>query len=279
MSDQRLLIAGCGDLGMRVAQRLGQATIYGLRRSIGALPPNVQGIEADLISGRGYAALPSDIDTVIYAATPATRDENGYRAIYVDALERLLHALPQPHPGLRLIYVSSSAVYGQNAGEWVDEHSTAAATTFNGSVLLEAERRGRALVSTHVSVRLSGLYGPGRMWLVNRVRTLQAIAAGAHYGNRIHIDDAAALVARMATAEQVPPCIIGVDDEPAPMSLVLDWIANALGLPQLPRTGNAEDVTGKRLRNDLSHAIGWRPRYASFRDGYTDVLTSLRPCA
>lgn len=267
-----MLIAGCGDLGTRLGQLLSPATVYGLRRDASRLPDGLCAISANLLTGEGFSSLPTDIDTVVYCATPGARDEASYRAIYVDALARLLSALPQPRVGLRLIYVSSTAVYAQSAGEWVDEQSPAEATAFNGKVLLEGEALAAALVSGSVCLRLSGLYGPGRLWLANRVRAAQALAAGRHYSNRIHVDDAAELAALLVNAENPPPCVIGVDNEPAPMHEVLDWIADRLALPRLARSGNPDDISGKRLRNDLSHTIGWQPRYASYRDGYSGIL-------
>jgi nucleoside-diphosphate-sugar epimerase len=89
--------------------------------------------------------------------------------------------------------------------------------------------------------------------------------------NRIHLDDAAALIAALAQAPSVPPYLIGTDDEPAPERAVLDWLAARLGLPALPRHGDAGLVSGKRLCNQLARSLQWQPRYASYRDGYTSV--------
>ena len=274
MRARRVLIAGCGYLGTRAGLLLGDAEVYGLRRRPALLPAGLRPVAADLITGAGLEALPEAIDTLIYAPTPGGRDEASYRSIYVEALRRLLQALPNPAPDLRLIYVSSTAVYGQDAGEWVDEQSPAEPLAFNGRILLEGERVAATLVPDCVCVRLAGLYGPDRLWLINRVRSGSSIAAGRHYSNRIHIEDAAALVALLASSDRVPAQVIGVDDQPVPLSEVLDWLAAALGMPAPERIGKAGDVSGKRLRNDLAHTIGWRPRYASYRDGYTDVLTT-----
>ena len=272
MRARRVLIAGCGQLGIAIAPALSGSVVFGLRRDVSQLPQMLQPIAADLATGAGFAGLPVGIDTLIYAPTPTARTEAAYRAIYVDALERLVSALPEPAPDLRLIYVSSTAVYGQNAGEQVDERSACAPEAFNGRVLLEGERRARELGADGVALRLSGLYGPGRHWLLRRVRAGEPIAPGTHWTNRIHLDDAAALAARLAAMTTVPVCVIGVDDEPVPEHEVLDWLAARLGLPPLPRRDEAPTVTGKRLCNDLSRSLHWQPRYASYRDGYTSEL-------
>jgi nucleoside-diphosphate-sugar epimerase len=274
MRPHRVLIAGCGDLGVRIGRCLSAASVYGLRRRVADLPGSLMPVQADLLNGAGFSALPRDIDTLIYAPTPAARTESAYRSIYVDALARLIEALPQPAAELRLIYVSSTAVYGQNAGELVDEHSASVASAFNGQILLQAETLAHASVADCVAVRLSGLYGPDRHWLLRRVQAGEAIANGVHWTNRIHLDDAAALVARLANLARVPACVIGVDDAPVPEHEVLDWMAGRLGLPPLPRRLEPATVSGKRLCNHLSRSLGWQPRYASFQDGYIDVLTS-----
>ncbi|MBK8069527.1 MAG: sugar nucleotide-binding protein [Rhodanobacteraceae bacterium] len=272
MRAQRVLIAGCGELGISTAACLPDATVFGLRRNPASLPPGIQPVAADLLTGEGFSDLPEAIDTVLYAPTPSVRSEEGYRAIYVHALERLLHALPQPAGSLRLVYVSSTAVYGQDGGEWVDEGSTTAPAGFNGRVLLEGERLAASLVRDTSVLRLSGLYGPGRHWLLRRVRAGEALLPGEHWTNRIHLDDAAALAALLVRAASVPPRVIGVDDTPATEREVLDWIAQRLGLPPLPEQFGGALIGGKRLCNRLARSLGWQPRYPSYRDGYTSVL-------
>lgn len=275
---RRVLIAGCGDLGGRIGSLLPGAEVHGLRRRIEALPAGIHPVAADLRTGAGFAALPRGIDALVYCPTPDARHEAAYRATYVDGLARLLDALPDPAPTLRLLFVSSTAVYGQDAGEWVDEASPTEPQGFNGRILLEAEALARARAPSS-ALRLSGIYGPDRLWLLRRVRAGEPIGAGCHWTNRIHLDDAAALAVTVLGQAAPPPAVIGVDDEPTCEGAVLDGLAERMGLPQLPRHGDPTAVSGKRLRNDLAQTLGWRPRYASWRDGYADVLTSLRPGA
>jgi len=275
---RRVLIAGCGELGNAIAPLLVDAQVFGLRRDVSRLSPGVRPVAADLLTGSGFAQLPAGIDTLIHAPTPGERSESGYRAIYIDALQRLCAALPDPDPGLRLIYVSSTAVYGQNAGERVDETSACEPGAFNGRVLLEGEQCARRLVGDCVVLRLSGIYGRGRHWLLRRVRAGEAIASGTHWTNRIHLADAAALVALLVNLPSAPPCLIGTDDEPTPEHEVLDWLATRLGLPPLPRRDDAPGVSGKRLCNHLSRSLQWSPRYASYRDGYTsEIAEAVHP--
>lgn len=269
---RRVLIAGCGDLGLALATALAPATVHGLRRQVDALPAEVLPIAADLLTGAGFDALPAGIDTLVYMPTAGQRAESAYRAIYIEALPRLLAALPQPAANLRLVWVSSTAVYGQNRGERVDEQSAPAPAPWNGALLLEAERSAQALVADTRILRCAGLYGPGRLWMLRRVRAGAAIAAGTHWTNRIHLADAGQLLARLVEAPQAPSVTIAVDDAPTPESEVLDWLADRLDLPHLPRQGDSDQVSGKRLCNDLARSLGWRPLYADYRSGYAQVL-------
>lgn len=271
---RRVLIAGCGDLGARIGPLLAASEVYGLRRQVSALPAGIHPVAADLRTGAGFDALPRQVDALVYCATPDARHEAAYRATYVDGLARLVDALPDPAASLRMLFVSSTAVYGQNGGEWVDEASPTEPSGFNGRVLLEAEAAaGRRYPST--SLRLAGLYGPGRLWLLRRVRAGETIGAGCHWTNRIHLDDAAALAVTLLKHDAPPPVVIGVDNAPTCESAVLDGLADRLGLPRLPRQGDPAAESGKRLRNDLAQTLGWHPRYPSWEDGYSDVLTSL----
>lgn len=269
-----MLIAGCGDLGIALAACLPAATVYGLRRHVGNLTSPIVPVCADLLSGAGLTQLPEQIDTLVYCPTPSERSEAGYRAIYIDGLRRLLSVLPRPADRLRLLFVSSTAVYGEDAGQRVDETTIASTAAWNGRVLLDAESNVRAQVTDCVAVRLAGLYGPGRHWLLRRVQAQAPIRAGAHWTNRIHIADAARLLALLAGLPRAPECVIGVDDEPATEASVLDWLAAQCGLPVLLREGDADQSSGKRLCNDLARSLGWQPLYRSYREGYTDVLTT-----
>ena len=164
-----VLIAGCGDVGMRAAALLrarGEAVLC-LRRNTAALPPGQLVLAADLTDAASLRALPRGIRRLLFVAAPDARDAVAYRRIYVHGLAHLLDAL-DPDRLQRAVLVSSSAVYGGHGGGRVDEDTPPAPLAFNGRVLLEAERLLRARVSDRgVVLRLAGLYGPGRTQLLS----------------------------------------------------------------------------------------------------------------
>lgn len=284
MATPSVLIAGCGDIGGRLAsQLLPQGwTVYGLRRSVAKLPPGVIGVSGDLFDARMPAQWPEGrIDYLVYCATPTVRDEAGYRAAYTEGLRHVLAWTERSgQKPKRILFVSSSSVYGQQQGEWVDETSPADASGFSGQVMREAEKVALSSDVPATVVRLTGIYGPGRSDLMNRVRQGYSVAVEPPlYGNRIHADDAAGLLAFLLQAEAggvaLDDCYIGVDDAPAPLAEVVDWMRERLGVTQWSDERSVRRAGSKRCSNARAKALGWAPRYANYREGYEAMLAQV----
>ncbi|MGV6396839.1 SDR family oxidoreductase [Pseudomonas caspiana] len=276
-----VLIAGCGDIGSRLANQLipQNWVVYGLRRNISRLPAGVIGVAGDLFDSAAPTAWPTmPLDYLVCCATPTDRDEAGYRAAYVEGLRKVLGWLGKHHQQpKRIIFVSSSSVYGQQNGEWVDETSLTDVSTFSGKVMLEAEQLALNSGFPASIVRLTGIYGPGRSDLSNRVRQGYNVAIDPPlYGNRIHADDAAGLLAFLLNADSrgVPldDCYIGVDDAPAPLAEVVQWMREYLGVTQWAEDATLRRSGSKRCSNARAKALGWVPRYATYKEGYAALL-------
>jgi len=273
---ERLLLAGCGDLGMRVARRLRARgdDVFALRRQ----PPvggddGIVWLAGDLSRDDGLPGLPAGITQLVHLPTPGAREEAAYRAVFVDGLRRVMDAL-DPAALRRVLFVSSSAVYGDHDGDWVDEDTPADPPGINGAVLLEAERQLAARPVASIALRLAGLYGPGRLQLIERLRTGQARVPRdyAHWANRIHVDDAAEAVAHLLALPEPQPVYIGTDDTPLPIDVLYDHLAHLAGAPR-PAAGSAPAGIGsKRLSNARLRASGWAPRWPDARDGYAALL-------
>jgi len=286
MPGPSVLIAGCGDVGSRIATQLLAmgCTVYGLRRNVSHLPKGVTGVAGDLFSAQIPLDWPeSPVDYLVYCATPTTRDEEGYRAAYVQGLRHVLGWLGQKgQKPKRLIFVSSSSVYGQQQGEWVDETSPAQASGYSGQIMLEAEQVALGSGLPASIVRLTGIYGPGRTDLMSRVRQGYSVAVEPPlYGNRIHADDAAGLVAFLLQADArgvaLDDCYIGVDDAPAPLAEVVAWMREYLGVTEWAQEGTLRRSGSKRCSNARAKALGWAPQYASYREGYVAMLEQVGP--
>lgn len=270
----RVLIAGAGDVGLRVARllRMRGEQVWALRRGVVAGEDGIHGIQGDLTRPETLRALPNDITHLVYLPTPDARDEALYRAVFVDGLRHLLDAVGSP--GLqRLLFVSSSAVYGEHGDAWVDEQTPPAPPGFNGRVLLEAERHASERASS-VVLRLAGLYGPGRMQLIERLRSgaVRVPRRQAHWANRIHVDDAAAAIVHLLLLPDPSPLYLGVDNTPLPLDVLYDDLARRVHAP-LPAEGEAPvGVGSKRLSNARLRASGFVPQWPDAREGYAALL-------
>jgi nucleoside-diphosphate-sugar epimerase len=273
---KRVLLSGCGDLGLRVARRLVARgdTVFALRRQ----PPPDRGdgiawLAGDLTDAAALPSMPPDITQLVYLPTPAQRSEAGYRAIFVDGLRHVMAALDSSALA-RVLFVSSSAVYGQSDGAWVDESTPPGPPGFNGAVLLEAERWLAAQPVPSVALRLAGLYGPGRLPLLDRLRAGQASVprTRTHWANRIHTEDAADAVVHLLSLQDPQPVYVGADDTPLPIDVLYDHLARLVGAP-LPDDGpGPAGIGSKRLSNARLRQSGWVPRWPDARDGYAALL-------
>lgn len=278
-----VLIAGCGDVGSRLGLQLLPAgwRVYGLRRDVAALPGGILPLAADL----GEPACPADWpreapDYLVYCAAPGRAGTDSYRATYVDGLRHVLGWLEQRgQRPRRLLFVSSTGVYGQQQGEWVDEASPCQPDGESGRILLEAEALALGSGIPATVLRLAGIYGPGRRWLLDQVRAGYRVAATPPlYGNRIHADDAAALLACLLHADArgvaLQPVYLGVDDAPAPLHEVVAGLRAMLGVSHWAEQAALRRAGSKRCRNARARALGWVPRYPSWREGYAALLAA-----
>ena len=273
---ERVLLAGCGDLGERVARRLLARgdTVFALRRH----PPahavdGVTWLAGDMTQPSRLPSLPPGITQLVHLPTPGARDATAYRAVFVDGLRHVIAALDAVALK-RVLFVSSTAVYGEAGGAWVDEETPPDPPGFNGAVLWEAERWLAAQPFTGIALRLAGLYGPGRLQLIERLRAGAASVprAQTHWANRLHVEDAAAAIAHLLALSDPQALYIGVDDTPLPIDVLYDHLAMLAGAPR-PAEGPAPTGIGsKRLSNARLRASGWVPRWPDARDGYAALL-------
>jgi nucleoside-diphosphate-sugar epimerase len=280
----QMLIAGCGYVGTALGMRLAAAghTVWGLRRSATGLPAEIRYLAADLTEPQTLQDLPPGLEYVFYTAAADGADEEAYRAIYVDGLHHLLETLArQGQSPRRVFFTSSTAVYGQSAGEWVDETSPTMPIHFTGRRVLEGEHLLLECPFPATVLRLGGIYGPGRTSLVDRVRQgLAACSANPpRYTNRIHREDCAGALYHLMCLPRPEPLYIGVDHEPADQCDVLRWLAAQVGASP-PRvaagmgTDRRRQRTNKRCRNAKLVASGYTFHYPTFREGYTALLTA-----
>jgi nucleoside-diphosphate-sugar epimerase len=279
----RLLIAGCGDLGMRVALRVLQNptnSVWGLKRTHPDIQEKMLGfrwVEADLSIPESMKELPTGITHILFSAAPNRRTESDYRALYFDGLRNVVQNAYSPTLK-RVLFISSTAVYGEHGDEWVNEDTPVNPKNFNGRVLLEAEQWldafGREQALTTINLRLSGIYGPGRMALIEKLKIGQvgAPSSAAHWSNRIHVDDAAAAVVYLMGFEQPQSTYLITDSTPLPMRTLYEALAEQVGGPVPPVSESPAFVGSKRLSNARLREAGFVFQWPDSRDGYRDLI-------
>lgn len=275
------LIVGCGYTGTQLARALvarpelaAEVTITRrdreVARALGAAL-RVRGERADLAEAGALDVPPG---AVVVCTAPPGRDPAGEIAALVAASAG----------ASRIVYVSSTGVYGPGGGAWVDETWPIAPITESGRSRAAAEAALAGAMVPWVALRAAGIYGPGR-GLVDRLRagTYRVIGDGTSHVGRIHVFDLVDAIVRAGTVAVTGP-INAADDDPAPIGEVADAVAARLGLPPPPRVPAAQvspEVAGmltadRRIANHRLHdELGVVLRYPSWRDGLEAELTML----
>jgi nucleoside-diphosphate-sugar epimerase len=280
------LIFGCGFLGGQVARLWrGQGhTVHAVTRSAS---------RADIFAREGLAPIVADItqpsslrhlptaETVLFAVGFDRQCGKTIEQVYVTGLTNVLSALP--YSPRRFIYISTTGVYGQTGGEWVDESALCKPERAGGKACLLAEQKLAAsrCSASAIVLRCAGLYGPGRIPLVDEVRLGNELPSRpeAHI-NLIHVEDATRVVAKVEEVETASRLFNVSDGHPVVRREFYDEIARLIGAPQ-PRFAQPQpDSMDRRQRTDdkmisnqrLLRELGIDFRYPNFRAGLAAIF-------
>jgi nucleoside-diphosphate-sugar epimerase len=283
----RVLVAGAGWLGSALSRRLladGHGVVA-VRRDAASLRPLVEAgavaLALDLAEPGAGRSIPPDVDAIVACQSSAVDTPEAYRRAYVHANRALLEIAARN--GVRgFVYTGSTGVFGQRDGADVDERTGPAPSGPGGEALVEAERIVQDAASRGVPacvVRLSGLYGPGRTGILERVRSgrLSLGPGDEAWMNFCHLEDAVAFVIAGLSRGEPGRTYHGSDAAPARRREVVEWIAARLGIPP-PRSDVAPPGPNRRIRSEWSReALGVTLRYPSFREGLAGAVTAPSP--
>ena len=246
---------------------------------------------ADALRGAGVAPVvfgaPIPWEGVTHVLTSVAPDAEGAPVLrtYGENLVRRLR------PGQWVGYLSTTGVYGDHGGGWVDEETALTPATARGRARVEAESAWGALAdrtgaALHV-FRLAGIYGPGRGPFAKvRAGTARRIVKAGQVFSRIHVDDIAAVLAASIDRPAPGGRVYNVcDDDPAPPQDVIAHAADLLGLPRPPEVAFGDADLGpmarsfyaesKRVRNDrIKDELGVRLHHPDYRAGLVALLAA-----
>lgn len=288
-----ILIIGCGDIGVRVA-RLGQArgtTVAGLARSAAAEERlrgfGIEAVRGDLDDAGTLAELPTAGRLVYYFAPPPGGGPWDTR------MRNFCAATGPERAPARVVYISTSGVYGDCGGAWVTEATPVNPQTSRARRRLDAETVLQEWGARHgvavVILRVTGIYGPGRLPLARLQQGHPVLVeAESPPTNRIHADDLATVC--LAAAERaVAGEIFNVSDgQPGTMTQYFNAAAELLGLPRPPQVSMAEAqqvmtpmmlsylTETRRMDNcKLREQLGVTLRYPDLGSGLKNVIEQL----
>jgi nucleoside-diphosphate-sugar epimerase len=278
----RRLIVGCGYLGRRVAARWllrGRRVLTTTRgredhlRSLGLTP-----IRADVLNSHSLESLPL-CETVVYSVGFDRASNQSMHDVYVRGLENVLHALPR---STKFIYVSSTGVYGDADGDWVDETTTPAPNDESGRIVLEAEQLLRREWPEAIVLRFAGIYGPGR--LLGRMEALrrgEPIAADPeNWLNLAQVEDGAAAVVAADDRGRPGETLNICDDLPVQRGEFYAKLAELLGAPPpaFVAAAGRRHRGNRRVSNRKMHErLEVRLQYPSFREGLPAAVAETGP--
>lgn len=282
----KTLIVGCGYLGKRLGRRLrGEGGIvYGTARSAEraeALRPwGIEPVVADVTRPESLGTLP-DVDRVVYCVAYDRSQGLPRSASAGDGLRAVIERVAGS-AGV-VLYTSTTGVYGQNDGSWVDEDSPAEPATESGHACLQAERAGLEAAKGRgirfLALRLAGIYGPHRIIRRASLERGEPIAADpGHWINLIHVEDAARAIIEALDAEGFRGTYNVADGHPATRRELYEAAAKVLGAPAPTFAGPApgsRDESNKRVgARRLAEALAFRPEYPDARSGLVASLAA-----
>lgn len=272
-------ILGCGYVGRALGRELvdGGHEVAGICRSDAGLDAveaaGLRPVSGDVTDPDSLADVP-DADALVFASSSGGGGAEAARAVYVEGLRTAIDAFAgREDPPDRLLYTSSTGVYGDHGGDWVDEGSELRAGTSKTEALVEAEVAARSAADagmTPVVARLAGIYGPDRYRLE---RYLEGpVRPG--WLNQVHVADVAGALRFLLEHEAPPETVLVADDEPAWRPDFAAWLAEACGR-EPPALADAEGRSTERRRrgekrcsNDRLRGLGYELRYPTYREGY-----------
>lgn len=274
-----LLWVGFGDLGHRsVAFLQPEFEVIGVRRSASKRDDNSAGvrvIQGDASKVQDWLSwLALKPHTVVISLTPGAFSAEAYEQGYLKPIQEFCKAITQTQFAGQVVFISSTSVYGQTHGEFVDEDSPTEPDGFSGQAIRACERVLEAAPLKVAVLRCSGIYGPGRTRLIEHIKSGQYSVSGS-WTNRIHATDVARAVAHVIERDLALPTAAYfnvTDDMPVQQAKVMHWLAERLNPEAKARVTEGSTRGSKRISNRKLTQTGFKLYYPNYQKGYSELI-------
>jgi nucleoside-diphosphate-sugar epimerase len=275
MSNQKLLIIGQGDIGLPVTNLLAQdkVAVTGLARSERehyVLDDKASFIQADALTLS--AEQLQSFTRIAIIVTPDEYSTSGYNDSYLSICQHLATLADKLEALERVVFISSTGIYGQNKGEWIDEYTAPATPEREASkVILQAEQAlQQGFGDKAVIIRPSGIYGRERLMRLRKAKEAQKDPIAAEsWSNRIMDRDLVTIITKVLTIDAPKPIYLATDYLPVTTLELTTWLSKQVGETPPEVDNEKTSVTGKRLHSNIP--LAWL-NYPDWQVGYRDIL-------
>ncbi|PKG34420.1 MULTISPECIES: SDR family oxidoreductase [Psychrobacter] len=276
MSTQNLLIIGQGDIGLPVTNKLAEdgLSVTGLARSKREhydLNSNAKFMQADALTLS--AEQLQEFTHIAIIVTPDEYSTSSYHDSYLAINQHLAELADKLTSLVRVVFISSTGVYGQDSGEWIDENTAPVTPEREASkVILQAEQAlQQGFSNKAIIIRPSGIYGRERLMRLRKAREPQKEpVAAAHWSNRIMDRDLVNIITNVLTIDAPKPLYIATDYAPVTTFELGVWLSEQIGETPPAIDDKKTAVTGKRLHSNIP--LAWL-NYPDWQAGYRDILS------
>ena len=281
IKNKKLLIIGCGKLGQKLGL-LAKKTpldLLGFKRKK-ITSTNIRIEQQDIFDKSFFDKVKiHSPDFILYSLSADEQSEKSYRRNYVEGLKQVIKSIKYINNFQHLFFVSSTSVYGDNNDQFIDEFSETSPKNFRGTILLEAENLLNTVKFNSTVLRLSGIYGSGRNYMIKLSQDAESWPKVDRWTNRINEDDAANFIIfllNQCLQGEIPEKLyLLTDKEPVTLFRLLNWIRQNLNLKNKINI-TSDPILGKRLRSSIIPSLKFEYKYPTYKQGYKELIQEAK---
>mgnify|MGYP003983342325 FL=1 len=276
IKNKKLLVIGCGKLGQKLGLLAKKTPLYLLgfkRKKITST--NIRIEQQDIFDKSFFDKVKiHSPDFILYSLSADEQSEKSYRRNYIEGLKQVIKSIKYINNFQHLFFVSSTSVYGDNNDQFIDEFSETSPKNFRGTILLEAENLLNTVKFNSTVLRLSGIYGSGRNYMIKLSQDAESWPKVDRWTNRINEDDAANFIIfllNQCLQGEIPEKLyLLTDKEPVTLFRLLNWIRQNLNLKNKINI-TSDPILGKRLRSSIIPSLKFEYKYPTYKQGYKEL--------